>query len=213
MSWEKGHACRDFREELGFELSFSNWTLILKLLRCNKRPWERWPDRKQTKVQFWRQNQNNISLVSCIVAKGKCDMPELKSTILPNTALCVVICQQDKYDPNEHEQQQKHLPNSIFLVFRNICLSLRSGNNNNNNNSGRRSLFGKSNWLGSGIGLGLPHRHKRGQWGDRISKFLFSVNLCCCTYIDINHIHCHNRWFDKLRVAGFSRSEEQVFED
>merc|ERR1719266_1995287 len=37
-----------------------------------------------------------------------------------------------------------------------------SGNNNNNNNSGRRSLFGKSNWLGSSLGLGLPHRHKRG---------------------------------------------------
>merc|ERR1712083_383575 len=37
-----------------------------------------------------------------------------------------------------------------------------SGNNNNNNNSGRRSLFGQSSWFGSGIGLGLAHRHKRG---------------------------------------------------
>jgi len=37
-----------------------------------------------------------------------------------------------------------------------------SGSGNNNNNNNPRSLFGKSDWLGSRLGLGLPHRHKRG---------------------------------------------------
>ena len=100
-------------------------------------------------------------------------------------------------------------------TFRQQCFFLpRSGNNNNNNNSGRRSLFGQSSWLGSGIGLGLAHRHKRGQSNDCI----YSIHGCLCSFKEYVCAFSkssakksyNSRCFDKFRMARLSWSEEQV---